>query len=208
MTRNPLQHNSPQGTQEWARARAGCITASNFNLLLTPAKLEVSKSMRPYLCQLAGETVLGAPAETYQSAAMDRGQELEAEARDYYELTQGGQVEEAGLIYMDADSRRVACSPDGIIGTEGGLELKCPGVPKHIEYLLSGICPPEYVHQVQGCLYVTGRAWWDFMSYYPGLPPLVVRCLPDDRWFAALESVLPIAVEMLDEMIAKVRAAQ
>jgi hypothetical protein len=205
MNRNPLQHFAPQGTKEWMLARAGCITASRFNDLLTPAKLEPSKAMRPYLCQLAGEAVLGGPMESYQSAAMDRGKEFEGEARDYYELTQGGQVEEAGLIYMDGDDRRVACSPDGLIGDDGGLELKCPGIPKHIEYLLGDCCPPEYVHQVQGCLFVTGRQWWDFMSYFPGLPPLIVRCEPDPRWFTALDAVLPVALDELAKMIAKVK---
>jgi hypothetical protein len=200
-----IQHHAPQGTVEWARARAGVITASCFDRMLTPAKLEISKSMRPYLCQLAGEAVLGAPAETYQSAAMDRGQELEGEAREYYALVRGEEVEEAGLCYLD-EARRVGCSPDGLVGEDGGLELKCPGVPKHIEYLLTGCCPPEYVHQVQGCLYVTGRPWWDFMSYYPGLPSLLVRVLPDPRWADALASVLPQAVAHLDEMIKEIRS--
>ncbi len=201
-----IQHHAPQGTVAWMQARAGVITASCFDKLLTPAKLEPSKSMRPYLCQLAGETVLGGPMESYQSAAMERGKEFEEEARDYYSLVRGEEVEEAGLCYLD-EARRVGCSPDGLVGTDGGLELKCPGIPKHVEYLLAGVCPPEYWHQVQGCLYVTGRKWWDFMSYFPGLPPLLVRVEPDERYHAALAAVLPGAIAQLDEMIEQVRAA-
>lgn len=208
MKHNPIQHFAPQGTKEWATARAGMITASRFNELLTPAKLEPSKSVTPYLYELAGETLLGGPASSFQSAAMDRGKEFEPEARDYFDLTQGREpVEEAGLIYLNED-RRIACSPDGLIGADEGLELKCPEIKKHVTYLMAGVCPPEYWHQVQGCLYVTGRKVWHFMSYYPGLPPLVVEVLPDERYHAALDVALPLAVAELDKIIARLRALE
>jgi hypothetical protein len=102
----------------------------------------------------------------------------------------------------------VACSPDGLCGNDGGLELKCPGIAKHVEYLIGGGCPDEYFHQVQGCLYVTGRAWWDFMSYYPGLPLFLVRCLPDPDYHAALAEALTGAVAELDTIIARLRDMQ
>jgi hypothetical protein len=206
---NPFEHHALGGTEEWALARAGVITASCFDKLLTAAKLEPSKSARPYLCGLAGEIVLGSPAETYQSGMMARGLEMEEEARVYYEtilLDSDDEVRPSGLWYLN-DDRRVGASPDAIVGEHGGLELKCPGLAKHVEYLIGGGCPQEYVHQVQGCLYVTARKWWDFVSYYPGLPALHVRCLPDPRWTSALDKALPEAITLLDELLGQLKAA-
>jgi len=139
---------------------------------------------------------------------MERGTEMEGEAREAYELTQDVTVQPAGLCYRDA-SRRVGASPDGLVydGQElvGGLELKCPKAGTHVGYIVADEVPGDYRHQVQGCLYVTGAEWWDFMSYYPGLPLFVKRAYPDPAYFAALDAALPVVLEELDAIMAKIR---
>jgi len=208
MNPNLIIHDAPQRTDEWHRARAGVLTASCLDKVLTPAKLELAKGRVTYLYQVAAEAVLGYCEELGSSIWMERGTEMEGEAREAYELTQDVTVQPAGLCYRDA-SRRVGASPDGLVydGQElvGGLELKCPKAGTHVGYIVADEVPGDYRHQVQGCLYVTGAAWWDFMSYYPGLPLFVKRAYPDPAYFAALDAALPVVLEELDAIMAKIR---
>ena len=94
-----------------------------------------------------------------------------------------------GLCYLD-EHRNFSCSPDGLVGEDGGLEIKCPLIHTHVEYLLDGKLPTKYVQQVQGSMLISGRKWWDFMSYYPGLKPLVVRVERDEKFIAKLKDEL------------------
>lgn len=189
-----------QGSPEWFAARAGIPTASCFDKIIT-TRGEQSKSAQKYLYQLAGERIIGMPAETYCNGAMQRGIELEAEARQLYELTTEKQAQTVGLCYMDGD-KKFSCSPDSLIGDDGGLEIKCPLISTHVEYLIKGKLPTEYFQQVQGSLFVTGRHWWDFVSYCPGLDPLIVRVLPDLDFHAKLAVALAVFCKELDTTIA------
>ena len=104
-----------------------------------------------------------------------------------------------GLIYRD-DSRMVGCSPDGLVGEDGLLELKCPMAPTHLLWLCRGVMPHVHRAQVQGQIWVSGRSWCDFMSYHPQLPPLLVRVEPDERYQAALDDLMPkLVTEVLTE---------
>ena len=173
-----------QRSEEWFKAKAGVPSPSCFDQIIT-TKGEPSKQRDKYLYRLAGEAVAGIKEETYTSLAMQRGTELEAEAKAFYELSQGP-VQEVGFI------RHELCggSPDGLVGDDGGLEIKCPLIHTHVEYLLKGKLPTTYFQQVHGYLFITGRKWWDFMSYYPGLKPLIVRVYPNDGWMSALKEEL------------------
>lgn len=209
MNRAPIIHTAPQGSAEWHRARAGVLTASQFDRILTPAKLELAKGRLAYLCEVAGSEFMGACEEIGGSVWMERGTELEPEAREAYQLITGRTVSECGIVFMDSTCR-IGASPDGIVTNAegdiiGGLELKCPKAGTHVGYLVAGELPADYRHQVQGCLYVTGAAWWDFMSYYPGLPLFVKRAYPDPAYFAALDDALPVVLEELDAIMAKIR---
>lgn len=208
MNPNLIIHDAPQRTEEWHRARAGVLTASCFDKLLTPAKLELAKGRVSYLYQVAAESVLGFCEELPGSVWMERGTEMEGEAREAYELTQDVTVQPAGICFLNHECR-VGASPDGLIyeGRDlvGGLELKCPKSGTHVSYLVGDVVPDDYRHQVQGCLYVTGAAWWDFMSYYPGLPLFVKRAYPDPVYHARLDEVLPVVLEELDAILAKIR---
>lgn len=185
-----------QGSPEWFAARAGRPTASNFDKIIT-TKGEPSKQRQQYLYQLAGEAITGTPEATYSNSHMERGILLESEARAFYEFMTGNQVQQVGMCYQNED-KLFACSPDGLVGEIGGLEIKCPQMSTHIKYLLAGKLPTEYFQQVHGSIFVTGRAWWDFVSYYPGLPPVVVRVERDAEFCKLLEFALNDFCELLD----------
>lgn len=177
-----------QGTEEWQKARLGIPTASNFDKIVT-TKGDLSKQSKKYLYTLASEQVTGVKEEGYTNGVMQRGNELEQEARDFYELTQSATIEKVGFVYSD-ESKSVGASPDGFVGEEGGIEIKCPLAHTHVGYLLGKKLPTEYIQQVQGNLFVTGRKWWDFVSYYPGMKPLIVRVVPDLEFHKSLKEAL------------------
>lgn len=191
-----------QRSPEWYSIRCGVPTASNFDKIIT-TKGEPSKQMKKYLHKTAGEHITEVAEETYQNAAMVRGCEMEAEARALYEVITGEIVQEVGFC-MD-DSERYGCSPDGLVGKDGILEIKCPAIATHVGYLLDNKLPTEYFQQVQGSLLVTGRHWIDFMSYYPALKPFIVRVTRDDKFIKALRIELEIFCKELREVIGRIK---
>jgi len=179
-----VQQNSP----EWSAVRRGVPSASAFDMIVT-TKGELSKQRQKYLYRLAGEQVSGIVEETYQNGAMLRGKEMEDEARQLYSLINGVEVQQVGFCVADGDFAYGA-SPDGLIGEDGCLEIKCPQMATHVGYLIENVLPLEYFQQTQGQLLVTGRKWVDFMSYYPGLKPLIIRVNPDKKFQQVLKAEL------------------
>jgi putative phage-type endonuclease len=193
--------NCEQRSPEWFAVRLGVPTASEFDSIIQ-IDGKLSRSRQKYLYRLAGEKVAGKAEETYQNAAMLRGIELENEARQAYELIQGVEVEQVGFCLKDG----YGCSPDGLMQKERcGLEIKCPSIAVHVGYLVGGVLPDDYFQQVQGSLLVTGYKWWDFMSYYPGLPPFIIRVTPDKRFLDLLENQLVSFCRELEETIKKIQ---
>ena len=190
-----------QGTPEWFAIRCGIPTASNFDKIIT-TKGDPSKQRTKYLWQLAGEYVAGKSDETYQNAAMIRGVEIEPEARTYYEITNGVEVEKVGFCLAEGG---YGASPDSFVGNDGGLEIKCPMISTHVGYLLDGTLPTDYFQQVQGNLLVTGRVWWDFCSYYPNIKPFVIRARRDEVFIKKLSIELEIFVQELKSVVAKLK---
>lgn len=190
-----------QGTPEWLLARSGKPTASGFDKIVT-TKGEPSKSRVKYMYQLAGERVSKSAEETYQSAAMARGVEIEEEARKFYEMIRDVEVQRVGFCLSDC--KRYGSSPDGLVGKEGGVEIKCPTMAVHVGYVLEKTMPMDYFQQVQGNLFVTGRAWWDFLSYYPGLPPLLLRVTPDAVFHRYLGAELNAFCGELEQIILRI----
>ncbi|SOB60611.1 Exonuclease [Pseudodesulfovibrio profundus] len=195
-----------QGTPEWFAARAGVPSASCFDKIVT-SKGKRSTQRKAYMFQLAGEAILGEKAESYTNAAMERGIELESEARDLYEFINDVSVEEVALCFGD-DRKLWSCSPDGLVGETGGIEIKCPKIHTHVEYLVGNKLPTKYFQQVQGSLFVTGREYWDFMSYFPGLPPLIVRVDPDLEFHASLSAELECFSAELADIINIIKERQ
>lgn len=162
-----------QGTETWHKLRAGNPGASGMDKIITSTG-KPSTQRNKYLYQMAGEMILGEKAETFQSGHMQRGTEMEPEAREVFEFIHGP-VQQCGLIYQD-ERKLWHCSPDGIMPEKkAGLEIKCPSLPVHMEYLDKGKLPTAYKIQVQASMMVTGWSGWYFMSYYPGLRPLILK---------------------------------
>lgn len=187
-----------QGSYEWEQARLGIPTASAYSKILTPSTLKLSKSAAPYRNQLLAEWLVGHSLDlTPQTAWMERGTEMEPEARAFYEMHHDCTVERVGFVLRD--DGRTGGSPDGLVGDDGGLEIKCPALHTHVDYLLNNSALADaYRVQVQGYLYLTGRAWWDIISYTPELPHVCVRIERDEVFAAALDQALADFLADLD----------
>lgn len=176
-----------QGTPEWFAARLGRATGSKFSDVLAGGK---GLTRKAYAVQLALEIVTGKQAETFTNQAMLDGTEREPIARALYEAHTGNFVDEVGFCLHD--SMECGVSPDGLIDEDGGLEIKCPKASTHAGYLAIPAEPSTYTAQIQGCMWVTGRSWWDFVSYHPDFPEnaqLIVRKIQrDDVYIAALQT--------------------
>lgn len=189
-----------QGSPEWFEARKGIPTASRFSKILTPKTLKLSASADDLICELIGERMSLIPpegADAFMNRAMRWGTECEAEARAWYAMEADMDVRQVGFVLTD--DGRIGASPDGLVGDDGGLELKCPQASTQVAYLLAGELPAEYKAQVHGALIVTNRKWWDFLSYHPGLPPLLIRVFPDEYTVVLMEA--------LDHFYARYQAA-
>lgn len=178
-----IRHDCIQGTEEWLQARCGIPTASEFHKILTPKTLKPSAQADGYVYQLLAEIQCG-PQENRTSAAMDRGTMLEPEAVAWYEFTQGVTVDRVGFITNDAGT--VGCSPDGLVGDDGGLECKCLTDANHMRAVFDPKVDADYTLQVQGGLWLSGREWWDLCMYHPILPPVVRRQFRDEKIIQAI----------------------
>lgn len=178
-------HYCAQYSPAWWAVRNGYPTASDANRILTP-KGKKSAAWTTYISELCAallELPGSGPSAFSENGrmgnpAMQAGRDAEPEARKFYTLHTGNRVQQVGFV--ESSCKRYGCSPDGVIGTEGGLELKCPMGKTHAAYVIKGGLPNEYRPQVHAQLVVTGWKWVDFMSYCPGQPPVLVRVEPDD----------------------------
>lgn len=193
-----MKANASQESADWMLARCGMFTASRAAKLM--AKLRDGRpaaSRGELLVLLAIERLTGTPVDTYQNDAMRRGTELEGEARDAYSFVTGSAVVEVGFVSCD-DLPNTGCSPDGIVGDDGLVELKCPAnMAKHLDALRNGDHAKEYRWQLQHQLMVTGRAWVDAVSYDPRYPEnlqlAVVRVDRDEAAITELREAITAA---------------
>lgn len=192
--------NYEQRSPEWFAARLGLATGSKFSDVLAGGK---GLTRKAYAVQLALEIVTGKQAETFTNQAMQDGTEREPIARALYEAHTGNFVDEVG--FCRHDSIECGVSPDGLIDEDGGLEIKCPKASTHAGYLAIPAEPSTYTAQIQGCMWVTGRAWWDFVSYHPDFPEnaqLIVRRIKrDSDYIVKLEqAVKAFRNEVMEEV--------
>jgi len=192
-----------QNSSDWFKARCGIPTASNFDCIIT-TKGEPSKQRTKYMYRLAGERITGIQEETYQNGNMVRGIEMEETARELYQLITGETIVKVGLCITEGNTI-YAASPDGLVKDNGCIEIKCPILSTHVDYLLKNELPLEYFQQTQGQLLVTGRDWVDFVSFYPGMKPLIIRCFPDVKFQKALKVELELFCAELVEVVEKIR---
>ena len=190
-----------QGDAVWHRSRLGLPTASEFSRILTPTG-KPSAQVDGYMHALIAERILDAPIDSGETPWMLRGSDLEDEAIAYYVFAREMACSTVG--FCTTDSGTVGCSPDRLVGEDGGLEIKCPSAAVHVGYLLDNL-PRKFWPQVQGCMMVTGRKWWDLLSYNPELPPALVRIERDEDYIAVLGKAVAELVTRLDQGEAFVR---
>lgn len=189
-----------QHSPEWFAARLGKPTGSKFSDVLAGGK---GLTRKAYAVHLALEIVTGKQTETFTNQAMQDGTDREPVARALYEAHSGNFVDEVGFCLHDTIDCGV--SPDGLIADDGGLEIKCPKASTHASYLAMPAEPSTYTAQIQGCMWVTGRDWWDFVSYHPDFPEnarLIVRRIKrDSDYIVKLEqAVKSFAKEVAEEV--------
>ena len=185
---------TPIKTFHPARAAA----ASELPPVYTVADNDTSRAL---IATLVAERITGITEPTFVTDDMFRGQEAEPVARDIYS-GHHEQAVEIGFLRLDEEGWSLGASPDGLVGTDGGLEVKAPRARGHILTILRDEVPAQYVAQVQACLLVSGRKWWDFCSYHAGLPLYVKRVYPDPRWFDVIKAACIQFERTAAEMVA------
>ena len=190
-----------QRTEEWLTARAGKVTASCLDDVMAA---KTTAGYQNYMAKLICERLTGRAEQTPVSAAMQRGTDLESLARDFYVVETGAMVEEVGF-YEHPSILNSGASPDGIIGTDGLIEIKCPNTATHIKTLESKKPSLKYMRQMQWQMACTGRLWCDFVSFDDRLPEhlsfFCTRIERDDEMIAELEQAV---TAFLDELEAKI----
>lgn len=196
-------HDCKQNSPEWLALRLGKVTASEIDSLISPeGKTRTGLGPQSYLYRKLAEKILGwAPPEVF-SFAMAQGSVIEMEAVPWFAFAHNVNVTRVG--FCTSEDEKIGFSPDGLIGDEGGIEVKSPTAPVHLQYLLENAVPKDYVMQVQFSLYVSGRKWWKFISYSRQLPALVVHVEPDAKIQAAIGEALDAFFEKFDAKLAQV----
>lgn len=194
-----LEVEVQQGTDAWRMARIGIPTASQFALLM-PKRGKIGATGRSYATSIVAERILGRPIRTAETKDMARGTALEMQASLAYafEHPDNGELQESGFI-LSPDGR-CGASPDRLVGDSGLLEIKCPSIGVHMDYLLNGF-GEDYYAQAQVQLYVTGRDWNDRYSYHPDAPQNhVERCYRDEAFIRRLRDAIEEFHGLLDEL--------
>lgn len=193
-------HNFEQGSPEWLAIRKGKMTASHAQEIGNNGK-----GLDTYVLKVMSEFFSSAESEVFTNSDMNRGTELEEQARSMYELETGADVEEVGFIEYD---EHVGCSPDGLVGKDGGIEIKCHNDLSHFKMLLNGQdeIDTKYLWQIQMNLLITERKWWDYVAYNPNFstPLIVIRIKPDPEMFISLQNGFITGKKKMEEIRSKI----
>lgn len=198
-----------QGQEEWHALRLGKVTASKVADIMSKGKGGAeSAGLRNYRAAILCERLTGTREETYANGAMARGTELEPMARECYEFSTGTTVEQ--VAFVDHPSIPMSgMSPDGLCGLDGLVEIKCPNTANHIEHLLGGKPPSQYIPQMMFQMACSGRLWTDFVSYDPRLPEdlqlFVVRLLRDNEYIAKMEAAVIDFNNSVESMLSELK---
>lgn len=207
--------DAKQGSDEWKRARAGVITASMFHTAVQKLKVgskkgEPTEAAHDYAFRLAIERIAGEPIDDgFETWAMVRGRELEDDARAAHEWHAGVVVDQCGFV--STDDGRFGASADGLIGDDGGAEYKCLVSPSRLRKALVFNDTSEFMFQVQGGMWITGRKWWDFCIYTPFLSSIGKeltrwRVLRDDNFVEKMELDLIEFSKLVDKYERELRS--
>jgi len=179
-----------QGSPEWHELRRGKVTASRVADIVARTKTGPSALRSNYMAELIAERLSGTPAESFVSAAMQWGTDMEPQARAAYEFRTDAQVTQVGFV-LHPNIDQAGASPDGLVNEDGLIEIKCPNTATHLETLLGQAVPAKYETQMQFQMACTGRQWCDFVSYDPRMPEsmrlFIKRVKRDDKRIKELE---------------------
>jgi len=197
-----------QGTPEWDLLRLGSIGGSSISAVAAKGRGGESKGRKQLLYDMAGEILSGVKKNGYTNKYMEDGVELEDKARTHYCLQNLCEVRQVALI---RDAPHKHCSPDGLVGEDGMIEIKCVIPSTFVAYCDGMSIPTDYRRQVQWSLRRTGRAWCDFVVYcdllegrLKGDNMLVYRVPCDQKEMRELEDEADIFIEDLMSLVKKI----
>ncbi len=206
----PIFHTEfEQYSDEYWAVRNGLPTASSASKLITSAG-KTSTQYKELALTLAADMYAGKAVDSWEgNGATQRGTELEPEAREAYEFIKGVDVEQVGFV---TDNNGIyGASPDGTVGQDGLVEIKCQMAKGHVKTLdyfaKNGKAPPDYISQCQMQMFVTGRGYCDLFHYHPSLPPIIIRQIADKEFFAVLESQIKEVIKERERLIKVLEAA-
>lgn len=198
--------NVLQGSEEWIKARLGHVSASNLDAVMAKGRSGESETRKKYKIRLVAERLTNEPQESFKNSAMEWGIETEPMARMAYEVSRETFVDQTGF-WKHPTIPWVGCSPDGLCGDMGLVEIKCPLSTTHLNYILADQVPPEYYLQVQGQLWVMNREWCDFISFDPRMPQnkklFVKRCYRSNDTISDIEKAVKQFLNEVDDLIIK-----
>ena len=198
-----------QGSPEWFAERVGKVTASRVADVIARTKSGWGASRANYMAELIAERLTGAKSEGFVNAAMQHGIDTEPHARDAYSFYAGVEVEPVGFIAHPTIPMSGA-SPDGLVGNDGLVEIKCPSTATHIDTLLNGKVPEKYITQMMWQMACTGRKWCDFVSFDPRMPEsmrlFIKRVERDEKLIASLEKEVELFLREVETKVAALRS--
>lgn len=204
-----IVHDIEQRSPDWYALRAGKPTASAFGDLITPKTMKPSASLLPYAAQLANELFTGEsdPDGFIGNGWTDRGEMFEENALAWYEFAHDVSVERVGFV--TDDEQTMGCSPDGLVGDDGMIEIKSLKALNHtlalFEFHETGAGPADYRAQTQGQMMICGRKWCDLLFFHDLLPPFVIRQTPDGEYIEKLQAAIQTLLTRRDEILAALR---
>lgn len=189
-----ITHLVEQGSSEWFELRKSRLTASHAQAIGSNGK-----GLETYITELMADYYSIVSETGYTSEDMERGNELEDIARSAYELTTGETVKQVGFIERD---EYVGVSPDGLVGEDGGIEIKCLNNRNHFALVMGCPIDTKHVWQMQMCLYITGRKYWDYVCFNPNYAHslFIQRITPDEEKFKKLEEGFKKGKELIQSI--------
>ena len=192
-------HNVTQNTDEWMALRLGKFTASTFSDIMgKPSTIGYQKAIN----KVVFERATGEQPESFSNDYMERGHELEPMAIDTYKMVSFNDVQNGGFFELND---WVGASPDGIVDSDGIVEVKSPSFNTMIDYIIKNELPKKYFWQVHGQLWVTNRNWCDFIAYHPKLKPVIIRVERDETAIKSLSESINKAIEIAKHRLTLVK---